>query len=103
MCSKQLEGEATVRKLEEQLAQLKLRLEGYEKIEKELDDIVLQSAQSLSHHHQIDVCLLFFCNVSFQWSMNVMQRECCSPMALAHLFLLTLDGGYSKGWLAEYC
>ena len=44
----QLEGEATARRLKEQLNQLVLCLEGYEKIEKELDDIVLQSAQSVS-------------------------------------------------------
>lgn len=44
--SSQHEGEITVRRMEEQLEQMKQRLEGYEKIERELDDIVLQSAQS---------------------------------------------------------
>ena len=48
LCSKQHEGEAAVRRMEDQLEQMRLRLEGYEKIEKELDDIVLQSAQSES-------------------------------------------------------
>lgn len=37
-----------MRRMEDQVEQMKLRLEGYEKIEKELDDVVLQSAQSES-------------------------------------------------------
>ena len=41
----QREGEESVKRLEEQLAQATQRLQGYEKIEGELDDIVLQSAQ----------------------------------------------------------
>lgn len=39
-------GEEKVGGLEVQLQEAKLRLEGYEKVEKELDDIVMQSAQS---------------------------------------------------------
>ena len=42
----QHESESTARRMEQQIEQLRLRMEGYEKIEKELDDIVLQSAQS---------------------------------------------------------
>ena len=34
-----------MKRMEDQLEAMKLRLEGYEKIEKELDDVVLQSAQ----------------------------------------------------------
>ena len=45
LSSCQHEGELRVRRLEEQLDHVRQRLEGYEKIEKELDDIVLQSAQ----------------------------------------------------------
>ena len=45
LSSCQREGEVSVRRLEEQLDQVRQRLEGYENIEKELDDIVLQSAQ----------------------------------------------------------
>ena len=45
MSNCQREGEASVRRLEEQILQVTQRLEGYEKIETELDDIVLQSAQ----------------------------------------------------------
>lgn len=43
--SYQREGEESARRLEEQLVQATQRLQGYEKIERELDDIVLQSAQ----------------------------------------------------------
>lgn len=39
------EGEVKVGGLEAQLHEARLRLEGYEKVEKELDDIVMQSAQ----------------------------------------------------------
>ena len=39
------EGEVKVGGLEAQLREARLRLEGYEKVEKELDDIVMQSAQ----------------------------------------------------------
>ena len=45
LSSCQHEGEASLRRLEKQLVHVTQRLEGYEKIEKELDDIVLQSAQ----------------------------------------------------------
>ena len=48
LSSCQMEGETTARRLKEQIDQLMLRIQGYEKIEKELDDIVLQSAQSMS-------------------------------------------------------
>ena len=34
-----------MKRLEDKLEATKLRLEGYEKLEKELDDVVLQSAQ----------------------------------------------------------
>lgn len=40
------EGEVKVGGLEAQLQEARLRLDGYEKVEKELDDIVMQSAQS---------------------------------------------------------
>ena len=39
------EGEAQIKMLEAQLLESKTQLQGYDKVEKELDDIVMQSAQ----------------------------------------------------------
>jgi len=49
------EGELQVKTLEAQLTECRGQLEGYQKIEQELDDIVLQSAQSesLASHREI--------------------------------------------------
>ena len=85
-----------MRRMEDQVEQMKLRLEGYEKIEKELDDVVLQSAQSESEINTL-TSLYLFPNLLLQWTTSVMQRECSFPTVLGRQFQPTRGAGYSKG------
>lgn len=89
--------EAQVKGLEAELHDVKQRLQGYENIEKELDDIVMQSAQSKGSRG--DRAVLVKVNFFLQWNILVMQRKSYSHMGLVPPSPHNPSGDYSKGEL----
>ncbi len=89
--------EVQVKGLEAQLQDLNQRLQGYEKIEKELDDIVMQSAQSKGWREGWREGGGIIPLSRLQWKTPVKQRKCCFPMGLVLLSPPNPNEGCSRG------
>lgn len=90
--------EMQVKGLEAQVHDLSQRLQTYEKIEQELDDIVMQSAQSKMRKKEglfkeRRVKSFYF----LQWRTPVKLRKFSSRTVSAPLYPLSPGGDYSRG------